>query len=133
MTVQVRIFGAKEFERAIKKNPKVENREGKVLLQRASAIVDKLIKRTPWKVGDAKGSGKGAPVDEGTTRDTHGKKTTPWSISIFPTTPYAPYVHFGTKKMKGRPWLDVAKKDLEPSMPELEQKFLKKITTNLAK
>ena len=56
------IKGLKEFEEAIRRNPKVALSEGRNFLVRGIAVYNKLILRNPWRVG---GSGGGAPVDTG--------------------------------------------------------------------
>ena len=107
---EVKTFGFKEFERAIKRNPgKVKDEVAKFLV-RAIAIYKSGIMNSPWRKGS---SGGGAPVDTGYLRDSHqaGTKIMAWKAYIGPASSvkYARYVHEGTKRMKARPWLDYVK------------------------
>ena len=47
--------------------------------------------------------------------------------------PYAKYVHGGTKRMQGRPWLDYVKQRKMVDIEKLYRGMLKAITADIAK
>lgn len=128
----IQFIGAKEFEKALMRNPKLVVKEVKNFLQRAMAKYRSGIKNNPWKVGM---SGGGSPVATikssgykgGTLRDSHIPVIGNWEAKIGPDTNYAEHVH------KKRPWLDHVFKDKEKDVQDLEVKMLEKIVGDLAK
>jgi len=136
--VVVKLIGAKEFETAIKRNPKVVIEEGQKMIQRTKAHILSLLKRAPWEVGNPNGKGKGIPFASGNLRDRSvlSKFVGPLSAKIYVNetkAKYAVYVHEGTNKMDGRPFLDVAKQDAKPFIRKKEREFLDKVVKELAK
>jgi len=116
--------GLKELEKAIKRNPEVVKKEVSAFLVRANAVLNTTLIRSPWQIGSM---GGGVPVATGNLRDTHVRESTPWSISIKPTAPYAEAVH------NGRPWLDYAMDSNQKALQDLEIKMLENIVADLAK
>ena len=83
-------------------------------------------------------SGGGTPVDTGNLRDTHKRQISGFTGRIYPTAPYAAYVHDieGYPRKRSyqlRPWMDYVFKDKMKEIKELEQKLLKNIVADLAK
>lgn len=105
--------------------------EVKNFLVRGVREYNTFIIRNPWRVGG--GGGGGAPVATGNLRDTHVKEINPWDAKIYPTAKYAKYVHDGTRKMPGRPWLEFAKHAAEGQIDALQTKLLNNILYDLAK
>ncbi len=120
----IQFIGAKEFEKALMRNPELVVKEVKNFLQRAMAKYRSGIMNNPWKVGM---SGGGSPVLSGHMRDTHIPVIGNWEARIGPDTNYAEHVH------KKRPWLDHVFKDKEKDVQDLEVKMLEKIVGDLAK
>ena len=135
---EIKINGIDDFKKVIKKNPQKTKKEVKTFLVKSRALLDRSILRNPWRIGQTSG---GAPVDTGNLRDTHQRRITSFSLSIYPTARYAKHVHgpgLGGKKRnkKGiqlRPWLDVALRDNEKAMNDLSEKMLKNLVNNLSK
>lgn len=119
---------------AIQRAPiKVKEYVGRFLTQ-GMAEYNKIIIRNPWRMGQ---SGGGAPTDTGNLRDTHHRKVSAWEAMIYPTAPYAPYVHglkgFARKRSyQLRPWLDYAQTQADGVIKEKERELLTNIVTNLA-
>lgn len=134
MTFKLDIHGLKELQNAIRRNPQHTRDEVGKFLQRGIAVYNRIIIRSPWRMGQ---SGGGAPVDSGNLRDTHRREMRPWSASIFPTAPYAPYVHgiegFARRRSyQLRPWLDHAQETGDREIRQLEGDMLQSIVTGLA-
>lgn len=134
------ILGLKEFQRAIKRNPAVVIREGKNAVTRGIAKANKLLVRTPWKVGDRAGKGRGVPTDTGNLRQTHVRKIQGLVGRLYPTAPYAKYVHgrtFGESNQRtgvtSRPWLNRIAIDIEPDLKKIGKDLLKTVSKDLAK
>lgn len=129
------IRGLPQLQAAVRRNPrKVVTEVGK-FLQRGMAAYNRKINRKPWKMGMM---GGGAPVDTGNLRDTHQRDIRPFEARIYPTAPYAAYVHGiaghpRTRTYQLRPWLDWAKDQADKEIRGLEQNMLTAIVSDLAK
>jgi len=121
---EIKLIGAKEFEKALMRNPKLVVKEVKNFLQRAMAKYRSGIMNNPWKVGM---SGGGSPVLTGHMRDTHIPVIGNWEAKIGPDTNYSEHVH------KKRPWLEHVFSSKEKDVQDLEVKMLEKIVGDLAK
>lgn len=142
----VEFIGYKELSDAIKRFPQKSLDEGRLFLTRGMAVYKKGIIREPWRVG---GIGGGSPVSNdplykrknqkqrsGNLRDTHVTEISDLQATIGPndqTAPYAKYVHEGTRRMMGRPWLDYIKRTKDPDIQKLYQAMLGNIVSDLAK
>ncbi|MFA5050955.1 MAG: hypothetical protein WC499_02470 [Patescibacteria group bacterium] len=128
------IEGLAEFKEAIKRNPQVVKEEVGKFLVRAKSKYLSTILNNPWRVGM---SGGGAPVATGNLRDTHESPVSTWEMSIFPTSPYAKYIHGTGGARKGnyplRPWLDYAFKTNEKGVQNLEGEMVDTIIEKLVK
>ncbi|HBT75034.1 TPA: hypothetical protein DEB29_03480 [Candidatus Wolfebacteria bacterium] len=138
--------GLRELNAAIKRNPQVVLDEGRLFLTRGLALYKSGIVNAPWRIG---GRGGGAPVSNdprykrkaqrqrsGNLRDTHITEIDGLVGRIGPnmvTAPYAKYVHDGTRRMQGRPWLDFVKYQKEGAIEALYLKMLDNITADMAK
>lgn len=102
---QFKTRGFKQLERAIERNPKKVRREVGDFFVDVMRIYNTGIIRHPWRIG---GRGGGAPVDTGNLRDRHIRKISTWQARIYVDrgVDYAEAVHYGTKHMEARPWLD---------------------------
>lgn len=146
----LKVVGLKEFERAIKRSPENTRKELQKFFVRAEAKIKSRLRNRPWQLGQ---SGGGVPVLTGNLRDGmigagraplaelgnrrkdgvgHIYERTATRLRIYPTASYAKYVHDGTGRMKGRPWLDHALKKEDSSIKKLENDLLKNIVSNLA-
>lgn len=139
-------IGKKELIKAIERNPKKVLDEARLFFSRGLAEYKKGIVRSPWRVG---ATGGGAPVSNdpryyrkyyrqrsGNLRDTHETQISGLQASIGPnqrTAPYARFVHDGTSKMRGRPWLDHVKQSRDGEIRNLYRDMLKVISGDLAK
>lgn len=146
MVLNIKTKGFKEFEAAIKRNPRVVLNEAKKYIVRGLAQYNMGIIRDPWRIG---GRGGGVPVSNdprfprshqkqrsGNLRDTHKRKIQGLKGLIGPDqsrAEYAKFVHGGTRRMQARPWLDHVKKTKDGSIQKLYRAFLKNITRDLAK
>lgn len=146
MTTSVTWIGRTELLAAIKRNPATVVAEANKFLSRGLAAYKRVIVGSPWRVG---GAGGGSPVSNdpryprryqrtraGNLRDTHKTVIMGSSVMegrIFPTAPYARYVHDGTRGMRSRPWLLYAKATADPSIRSLYRAMLETITKDLAK
>lgn len=127
----IKLKGFTELETSLRENKTIIAKEVSNFIQRAMARLDSGIKNNPWKVG---ASGGGSPVasrNGGSLRASHQKDVTPWSGRIYPTQPYAVFVHEGTYKMKARPWLDFVLKEKEPELDKLQEQLLEDIIKQL--
>jgi hypothetical protein len=120
---------------AVNRNPAKTRTEVNNFLGKGLDAYSRVIIRSPWRIG---GSGGGAPVDTGNLRDTHRKEIQPWEARIFPTAPYAKYVHgiSGYSRKRSyqlRPWLDYAEMTADSTIRQLEETMLKNIVGDLAK
>ena len=135
------VKGLKEFEAAIKRNPKTTIKQINVFFVRSIAEYRKIIMRQPWRVG---GTGGGAPVDTQALRDSHqsGTKIGKLEASIGPDESiarYAKYVH-GRRRgeinagngVKSRPWLIHAFEKGDKKVRMLQDDLLKNIINDLA-
>ena len=132
----ITIKGLAELRKAIQRNPQNVLREVRNFLTESLATYRRGIIRSPWKMGS---EGGGSPVSTGNLRDTHRTEVNLMSARIFPTVPYAPYVHGvggATENVRGvqlRPWLDFVKEDKEAWIRALEDRLLSRIVGELAK
>ena len=140
----IKINGVKEFERALKRNPKTTTLEVKTFISRALAEYRRGIYNNPWRVG---GGGGGVPVKTYGLKDAHiteyGKMTGRIYVRkahsknkkgrAITTDKYGFYVHEGTRKMKARPWLDYVFKNKNNKIINLQVNLLNKIVKGLAK
>lgn len=130
------IDGMDELRSAVRRNPQKVLTEVKSFFVRGIAAYNRKIIRNPWKVGESSG---GAPKATGNLRDTHQKVISTWEAKIFPTAPYASYVHGTDGKTVNRvggplrPWLDYAYADTESEIEELQNTLLENIVGDLAK
>lgn len=125
--------GLRELQAAVARNPRKVLSEARQFLTRGIAVYNRGILRNPWGVSS---SGGGAPVRTGNLRDTHMRVVTGLMASIGPDTaraPYAKYVHSGTKRMRGRPWLEYVRAQSDSEISNLYRDMLKNITTDLAR
>lgn len=120
---------------AIRRNPNLVIAETGKFLKRGIAAYKRTIDNNPWRMGGAKG---GVPRDTGNLRESH---TPPiysrWEARIEANrtgkAPYAVYVHEGTWKMKGRPWLDHAKRTNQGEIQKYERDLLDEIAKDLTR
>jgi len=126
---EVKIVGLEEFKKALQRNPQRVASEVKAFLTRAIAAYNRGIIRSPWRVG---GSGGGVPVLTGNLRDTHRNEISAWQARIYPTAPYAQFVHEGTSRMRARPWLDYVQQQKDSEVQNLEKQMLENIVSDLA-
>lgn len=126
--------GFKELKAAVKRNPQLVASETKKFMTRGMSKYKRGILNDPWRVGSR---GGGAPTDTGHMRDLHVTKVSNYKASIGPNlvaTPYARYVHEGTRRgLAARPWLDYVKKRNEHRIQSLYRELLKNITKDLAR
>lgn len=130
---EVYIIGLKELKRAIDRNPQKVLSETKDFLSRGLAVYKRGIFQSPWRIG---GSGGGVPVKSGHLKDSHITQISGLEGRIGPDinrASYAPYVHFGTRKMQSRPWLDYVKNTKDGEIKILYQRLLQSIVSDLAK
>ena len=131
-----KLLGADEFRSAIRKNPGYTKTEVGKFLVRAMAEYNRGVIRNPWRIGM---TGGGAPKASGHLRDTHRREIKNWEAWIFPTAPYASYVHglggqtHSSRGLQLRPWLDYVFKDKESAVEKLEKDLLKNIVKQLSK
>lgn len=124
--------GLDELKAAIRRAPQTAAEEAKKFLVRGIAVYKKGILNNPWRIST---SGGGAPVDTGHLRDTHITSIGSYQAFIGPSlqaAPYAKYVHEGTRKMKGRPWLEYVKQDKDSEIEQLYKQMLTNIVKDLA-
>lgn len=146
MEYNVSWIGIRELRAAIKRNPQRVLDEARVFITRGLAVYKAGIIRDPWRMG---GGGGGSPVSNdprykrkyqklrsGNLRDTHMTKVSSMQGLIGPNTqtaPYAKYVHDGTRRMRGRPWLEYVRDTQRGSIESLYRKMLENIVSDLAK
>lgn len=121
-----------ELQLAIKRNPQKVIDETKKYLVKGMAEYKRGILNSPWRIG---GRGGGSPVKSGALRDLHVTQVGTFEAIIGPNTratPYAVFVHQGTRKMQGRPWLEYVKLDKMTNIEKLYREFLTNIVKSLA-
>jgi len=137
----IKMKGAKEFIKAIKKNPSVVATETKKYFVKSRVLIIRQTQRNPWGVGSG---GGGVPVDKGNLRQKWERlELFPWKMIIGVDTekvPYSKYVHgrgFGEVNrrtgVKSRPWLFHAFKKSKPAIMVLQDKLRTNVIKNLAK
>lgn len=120
---------------AVARNPARVLLETKRYLTRAAAAYKRVILRDPWRIG---AEGGGAPVQTGNLRDTHVTEIGTWEGRIYPTAPYARYVHGDDGRLRGvrgqqlRPWLDFAMNVADREVQGLEVELLDNVVSDLA-
>lgn len=129
------VEGLEDLRRAVNRSPQTVLTEVAKFLQRGIAVYNRIIIRNPWRKGM---SGGGAPVATGNLRDTHVREINTWNARIYPTAPYAAYVHGieGFKRTRSyqlRPWLDHAKEQGAQEIERLEGVMLSAIVGDLAR
>lgn len=134
MTLEYELQGFNEFAAAIRRNPQYVISRANVFLVRGLAEYRRVIFRSPWTLGS---SGGGAPVRTGNLRDTHQQTIGNLEASIYPTAPYAKYVHgikgmARTRSYQLRPWLDYAFDEARPAIEQHEADLVNDIMKNLA-
>lgn len=130
--MRVEYKGFKEFDRALARNPKVVKSEVSDFLVKGMREYNKGIIRNPWRVGKTSGGTPVAKFDGGMLRDTHKREFEDMEARIYPTRPYASYVHEGTRKMEKRPWLDHVKEKSSLAIIKLHGKMMDNIIKDLA-
>lgn len=134
--LSIQITGIKEFEAALKRNPSKVATEVKSFIVRGISIYNQGIIRNPWKIGM---DGGGSPVKTGNLRDTHRRVIKKFEGRIFPTAPYASYVHgiggqtMSKRGVRLRPWMQYVFDKKDKEIRELQKKMLKNIVADLAK
>lgn len=127
----LKLIGAKEFEKAIARNPKVVLYEGKKLIQRTKSYITRQLVNNPWRIGDMSGKGKGIPVLTGRLRGSLlSKFIRPLTAKLYinmSQVAYANAVH------NTRPFMDRAKTDAMPLVKKESKKFLKIVVKELSK
>jgi len=129
MSLEYEIHGLAEFERAVKANPAYTLQRARLFITRGLAEYRRVILRNPWSIGS---TGGGAPVATGHLRDTHQQIVQDLEGRIFPTATYARFIHEGTRKMSGRPWLDYAESTAQSAVIEHERQLLEDVIHQLA-
>lgn len=132
--MQYEIQGLRQLEEAIKRNPAYVVKRTNTFLTRGLAEYRRVIMRQPWRIGDDRG---GAPVATGNLRDTHRSEVHDLEGRIYPTAPYAKFVHgvtgFARRRSYAlRPWLDYAAAKALPDIEQHEKDLLEDIVKNLA-
>ena len=143
---EIQWVGLKELRAARARNPQKVLDEARLFLTRGLAVYKAGIIRDPWRVG---GRGGGSPVSNdpryprkfqrqrsGNLRDTHVTEINGLEGRIGPNlalAPYAKYVHHGTRRIQGRPWLDYVKQTKEGEIEKLYRGMLSNIVGDLAK
>lgn len=142
----IELIGLKELQAAIKRNPQKVLDEARIFITRGLAVLKSGIVNAPWRIG---GTGGGVPVSNdprykrrmqrlrsGNLRDTHITQIDAMVGTIGPNlqaAPYARYVHSGTKRMQGRPWLEYVKERKKGDIENLYRAMLTNIVSDLAK
>ncbi|HEY1037155.1 MAG TPA: hypothetical protein VGE62_01075 [Candidatus Paceibacterota bacterium] len=128
--------GLEELKTAVARNPEKVIKEVAAFFVRGMAVYNRRIIRNPWRMGER---GGGAPKDTGNLRDTHKREIQQWQARIYPSAPYAAYVHglngktMNSRGVQLRPWLHYAYAESDSEIMELEKGLLEKIVNNLAK
>jgi hypothetical protein len=142
----INFIGLKELKAAIKRSPQKVLDEARMFLTRGLAQYKAGIIKSPWRI---KGPGGGSPVSNdpryprryqrqrsGNLRDSHTTRINGLQGIIGPNqrqAPYAKYVHDGTRRMQGRPWLDHVQYSKKGDIERLYKEMLKKIVGDMAK
>lgn len=122
------------LQRAFNRNPQQMKTEGLRMMNRIKTGLQKQIIRNPWRIG---GAGGGVPVNTTSLRGSHRYEVQPYqakiSVDQAKADKYGWYVHEGTSRMHGRPWLDYSLEREQANIKNLASDFLKRIVHNLAK
>lgn len=122
-----------QLKRAIKRNPSVVRDEVNTFLVRASALIKQGIAQSPWRIGS---TGGGSPVASGNLKRSHDYRLEPFKFTAEVNqrkAKYAGFVHWGTKFMEARPWLEYVKNSKEKAINQNAKILLDRITADLAK
>lgn len=134
MNIEINEKDLRSLQRAFNNSPDLMRSKGGQLMTRLKANLQQRIIRKPWQVS---GTGGGTPVASGSLRDAHRYKvsSTQLEISLEPSKEraYGRYVHEGTSKMAGRPWLDYAVEKEESNTNQLVNNFLDDVVQGLAR
>lgn len=133
-----RWVGLGELKLAMKRNPQTVMSATRNFLTRGMREYKKGIITNPWGMSN---DGGGAPVaarNGGNLRDTHQTDIDGFVGRIYPTAPYAKYVHgidgFPRKRSyKLRPWLVHVKQEKQSKIETLYKQLLVDITKDLAR
>lgn len=126
-----------QLKRAINKSPQYVESEGNKFLQRGLSEYKRVaVQSAPWRVGQ---KGGGIPKRKGryggNLREQHRTKIKGlegrFGVSA-DRVPYAPYVYYGTRKMKARPWLDYAQQRCSKSVEKHYKTFLDNLLNFIA-
>lgn len=144
--MSIQWIGLKELRAALARNPQKVLDEARLFLTRGLSVYKAGIIRDPWRVG---GLGGGSPVSNdpryprkfqkqrsGNLRDTHYTEINGLEGRIGPNlqlAPYAKYVHHGTRRMRGRPWLTFVQENKKTEIERLYRNMLQSIVSDLAK
>lgn len=132
MSDEVQFIGLRELQAAVNRSPRTVLDQAKRFLTKGLSIYKAGIIRGPWRVG---GTGGGAPVRTGNLRDTHMTQINGLEGRIGPNqsaAPYAKFVHHGTNRMAGRPWLEYVKQTKKGEIESAYRAMLKNIVADLA-
>ena len=133
----IEIRGLKELLAAVARSPDNVVAEAQIYFQRGMSAYRRSIQNNPWRVGATGGGSPVAIKHGGSLRDSHQTRYEKFMASIGPnrngTSPYAKFVHFGTYKMRARPWLDYAKQQNQSEIEKLYREFLTNIVKDLAR
>jgi hypothetical protein len=130
MEFQINPENLRALNRAIARNPQKVREETNIFLTKGIREYNTIIRRNPWTIG---GTGGGSPVATRNLVDTHTTQTRPWEAIIKPNAKYAPFVHEGTRFMKGRPWLDYAINRADSAIRNLQNDLLTRIVNDLGR
>jgi hypothetical protein len=122
-----------KLKQAILRNPTIVRDRTNVFLVRSQAILKQNINQSPWRIG---GRGGGSPVLSGNLKKSHEYQLFPFSLRVTVNeekSPYAKFVHEGTRKLQSRPWLRYAEIQSEGRINNYAQSLLKEITEDLGK
>jgi len=129
MSVNLRFTNADSFIRAINTTGPTMRDRARVFFTRARAEYDRILLRSPWRIG---GSPGGVPTDTKSLRDTLQREVTSEYLRITPTQAYAGWVHDGTSKMEARPFFDHAKQAADARIRHHEDQLLAALQSHLA-
>lgn len=109
--------GFKELEALMKKSEKVEQEVKKVVRRNGNELKNRMVRKADFR-GHYKGKKFVAPT--GTTKGniTEHVAFSGFSVTVGPTTEYAPYLEYGTRFMEAQPFV-------RPAWTEQVPKFVR--------
>ena len=133
----------KQLQEAIEKSPKAVHKAGAQYIQKGITEYEKIVKRSPWRVGQ---SGGGAPVRTGDLK-TANKKTFDFNRLIgrlgvdekmgaraeYRSKEVSKVIDYAVRVHKKRPWLDYAQLKAENEIEKLYQDFGNEVLKIIAK